>query len=556
MNASNLALEHDYIVVGGGSAGCVLANRLSAQPGASVLLLEAGPDSEPFWVRTPAGVGNVFFDERINWKSLTEPEPHLAGRRIYWPRGKIIGGSSAINGMAYVRGCASDYDRWQAMGNRGWSWQDVLPYFRRAETSDNGDSAWRGHEGPLRVSLPDHQHPTTDAFVQACIAAGIPRNPDIAGATLDGAGYLQHTIGDGRRSTTARAYLAPARSRFNLRVVGGALATRIRFENGSAIGVEFSQGGVSHTAHARREVLICAGAMGSPQLLMLSGIGAPEQLQTHGIPMVRALPGVGANLHDHLVINAGYEVRAGASLNAALSGWRKYVQGASYLLHHRGPLAMGTSHAVAFVRSGVLMALPDIQVSFRPLSFAFDSNNHLRMHPFPGIQFASAMLQPRSRGHIALRSADPQVPPMIYANYLAEPEDERVMIAAMRWIRSIASAQPLADLIVREDLPGDKVNGDDEVIDFVRRSSQSLYHPVGTCAMGTGPQAVVDARLRVHGVPRLRVVDASVIPQIVRGNVNAPTVMIAEKAADMIFEDFQHETRPVSGEVRDDAVHA
>lgn len=529
--------EYDYVIVGGGSAGCVLAHRLSADPNIRVLLLEAGPDKEPFWVRTPAGVGNVFFDERINWKFSTEPELRLSGRRLYWPRGKVMGGSSAINGMVYVRGFGTDYDHWQALGNEGWSWQDVLPYFRRAETSDSGTNTYRGAAGPLRVSFPHRQHPTTDAFVQAGATIDIPRNPDIAGATQEGVGYLQHTIGGGKRSSTARAYLAPARNRPNLTVAGESTAARIDVVNGRATGVEFFRAGTRQVARARREVLVCAGAIGSPQLLMLSGIGAPAHLQSHGLPVVQALPGVGANLQDHLAMHAGYEVRAGASMNAALSGWRKFVHGAGYLLNGRGPLAVGASHAVAFVRSAPSVAVPDIQLSFRPLSFAFDSKNQLRMHPFPGVQFASAMLRPRSRGHIALRSADPHAPPAIHANYLSDADDERVMIATLRWIRRIAAARPLGDLVVREDLPGAQVESDEQVMDFVRRDSQTLYHPAGTCSMGKGSDAVVDARLRVHGVQGLRVVDASVMPTIVSGNTNAPTIMIAEKASDLILED-------------------
>ncbi|WPG41055.1 choline dehydrogenase [Variovorax sp. EBFNA2] len=556
MDASTSSLAHDYVIVGGGSAGCVLANRLSTERGASVLLLEAGPDAEPFWVRTPAGVGNVFFDERVNWKFFTEPELNLAGRRLYWPRGKVMGGSSAINGMVYVRGFASDYDQWRDLGNAGWSWPDVVPYFQRTETSDSGDNTWRGHGGPLRVSFPHEQHSTTDAFVQAGVAAGLARNADIAGATQEGVGYLQHTIGDGLRSSTARAYLAPARDRPNLQIVGDAAVERVRIENGRTTGVEFVQNGTRRFARARKEVLVCAGAIGSPQLLMLSGLGAPEQLQAHGIAVLRALPGVGANLQDHLAMNAGFEVREGASMNAALSGWRKFAHGAGYLLHRRGPLAVGASHAVAFVRSAPQIEVPDIQLSFRPLSFAFDSKNQLRMHPFPGVQFASAMLRPRSRGQITLRSADPHAPPLIQANYLADADDERVMIATLRWIRRIAAAPPLADLVVREDLPGVQVESDEEIMDFVRRNSQTLYHPVGTCAMGTGPQAVVDARLRVHGVPGLRVVDASVMPTIVSGNTNAPTIMIAEKAADMILEDARCSSSPTSTELRHDAVYA
>ncbi|WP_423456358.1 GMC family oxidoreductase [Ottowia sp. VDI28] len=528
---------YDYVIVGGGSAGCVLANRLSADPTVSVLLLEAGPDAEPFWVRTPAGVGNVFFDQRINWKFSTEPEPNLAGRQLYWPRGKILGGSSAINGMVYVRGFAYDYDRWSALGNEGWSSEEVLPYFKRSETNDHGESQYRGGNGPLRVSYPDRQHRTTEAFVQAGAKLGLMRQGDIAAETQDGVGFLQHTIGDGKRSSTARAYLGPARQRKNLTITGGAVVSRVQLRERRAVGVEYRRNGSIFLAQARRQVILSAGAIGSPHLLMLSGIGDPAQLAGQGIRVEHPLPGVGANLQDHLAVNAGYEVHRGASLNQSLSGWQKFLHGAGYLLRGKGPLAVGASHAVAFVRSNVAMEVPDIQLSFRPLSFAFDSKNKLKMHPFAGVQFASAMLRPRSRGRIELRSSDPTAAPAIIANYLSDPDDERVMIATLHWIRRIASMPPLGDLVVREDLPGSNVKTDEQILEFVRRNSQTLYHPVGTCRMGHDSLAVVDAKLRVHGVEGLRVVDASVMPEIVSGNTNAPTIMIAEKAADMILDD-------------------
>ncbi|RYH70918.1 MAG: choline dehydrogenase [Alcaligenaceae bacterium] len=529
--------DYDYVIAGAGSAGCVLANRLSADGTASVLLLEAGPDAEPFWVRTPAGVGNVYFDERVNWKFSTEPEERLAGRRLYWPRGKIVGGSSAINGMVYVRGFASDYDHWRELGNVGWSYADVLPYFKRSESSDLGAGEFHGGDGPLRVSFPSRQHAATDAFVKAGITAGIDHNPDMAGAIQDGVGYLQHTIGNGFRSSTGRAYIGPVRHRANLTIAGGSMVHKVRIENGRATGVEYVRDGVRCLASARREVLICAGAIGSPQLLMLSGVGDPSRLDRAGVQITHALPGVGANLQDHLAMNAGYEVRNGMSLNHALSGWRKFLHGAGYLLNRRGPLAVGASAAVAFVRSDPDVEVPDIQLSFRPLSFEFDSADQLRMHPFSGVQFNGAMLRPQSRGFIALRSADPAAPPLIHANYLSAADDERVMVASMRWIRRIASSQPLADMVLREDVPGKQVESDEEVLDFMRRKSQTLYHPVGTCSMGNGGMAVVDARLRVHGLQGLRVVDASVMPTIVSGNTNAPTIMIAEKASDLILED-------------------
>ena len=540
MSSLPAAVEHrdfDYVIVGAGSAGCVLANRLSADSSIAVLLLEAGPDREPFWVRAPAGVGNLFFDERINWKFSTEPEERLAGRRLYWPRGKIIGGTSAINGMVYARGFAADYDHWRDLGNPGWGFTDVLPYFRRSETSDLATDGYRGCDGPLRVSSPRQQHPTTDAFVRAAVDIGVPPNPDIAGATQEGVGYLQHTIGDGIRSSTARAYIAPVRHRPNLTIACGSMAAKVRVKDGRALGVDYVCDGVLCFGRVRREVIVSAGAIGSPQLLMLSGIGPPEHLDRVGVRPVHALPGVGANLQDHLAISADYEVRDGMSLNHSLSGWRRLMHGAGYLLNQRGPLSVGPSHAVAFVRSDPGVSVPDIQLSFRPLSFAFDSRSKLRIHPFAGVQFVSAMLRPQSRGQIALRSSDPNVPPLIRANYLTAPDDERVMLATLNWIRRIASSRPLADIVVREHLPGLRVHSDEEIMNFVRRNSQTLFHPAGTCSMGTGPMAVVDGRLRVRGVQALRVADASIMPTIASGNINAPTIMIAEKAADMILED-------------------
>lgn len=528
---------YDYVIVGGGSAGCVLANRLSADPAVSVLLLEAGADSEPFWIRTPAGVGNVFFDERLNWKFMTEAEPGLAGRRVYCPRGKILGGSSAINGMVYMRGFAYDYDRWKELGNEGWSYDEVLPYFKRSETNDRGESQYRGGSGPLRVSYPHHQYPATQAFVQAGAQLGLTRHDDIASNTQDGVGFMQHTIGDGKRSSTARAYITPARARSNLTITAETIVSRVRLQGHRAIGVEYRRGDSTHFAQARREVILCAGAIGSPQLLMLSGLGDPQQLAQLGIPVAHPLPGVGANLQDHLAVNAGYEVREGASLNRSLSGWRKYLHGVGYLLNGKGPLTVGASHAVAFVRSDPALDAPDIQMSFRPLSLAFDSKNILRMDPFAGVQIASAMLRPRSRGSVTLRSPDPTAAPVIRANFLSDSHDERTMIATVHWLRRIASTSPLGDLVVREVIPGPSVKTDEEILDFVRRNSQTIYHPVGTCRMGKDGFAVVDARLRVHGVEGLRVVDASIMPEIVSGNTNAPTIMIGEKASDMILED-------------------
>jgi choline dehydrogenase len=506
----------DFIIVGGGSAGCVLAHRLSAQRGYSVLLLEAGPDREPFWVRTPAGVGHLYFDGRVNWRFQTEPEPALESRQIYCPRGRIIGGSSAINGMLYMRGFADDYDRWAADGNAGWSWSDVLPYFKKAETSTTRQSDQRGSAGPLTVSQPGRQQASTHAFVDSSAAVGLTRRMDLADARPDGVGYAQHTIDAGVRSSTARAYLRHARQRPNLTVVGDALCTRLFVEGGIARGVEYRHGNTMRVALARRETILSAGAIGSPQVLMLSGIGDPEHLRELAIPVTHALPGVGRNLQDHLAVNAAFEVLDGYSLNRTLSGWRKYVRGAGYLVTRGGPLSYGVSHAVAFARSNPCIGVPDIQLTFRPLSLAFDSQQRLRLHPFPGVQIAGAMLRPQSRGRIRLRSNDPAAPPVIQGSFLSAPDDTRVMLAAVEWIRRIAAAEPLSRTIVREVLPGPQVRSREDLLAFIRQRAETIYHPVGTCRMGRDPEAVVDHRLRLHGVRRLRVVDASVMPRIVK----------------------------------------
>lgn len=528
---------YDYVIVGGGSAGCVLANRLSADPGVRVLLIEAGPDEEPFWVRTPAGVGNVFFDARINWKFQTEEEPLLAGRRLYWPRGKVIGGSSAINGMVYVRGQRTDYDGWARQGCVGWGWDDVLPYFKKAESSDLTDGSHRGTSGPLRVSRPAEQHPATEVFVKAGMAAGLPFNPDITNGVQHGVGYLQHTIGDGLRSSTARAYLGAIRNRKNLTVLGNATVHGVIVEGDRAVGVRYKRESAMGSVRVRREVILSAGAIGSPHILMLSGIGHGDGLRDKGIPVVRHLPGVGSNLHDHLAVNAGYETVAGMSLNPALRGIRKFANGARYLLTKKGPLAVGVSHAVAFVHSAPDVEAPDIQISFRPLSLGFDDAQNLEIHPFPGIQFAGCILRPQSRGSIELATADAMAAPRIKANYLSAPADQKVGIELIKWIRRIAGSAPLKDLIRREDVPGAQFRTDEDLLDCVRKQSQTLYHPVGTCRMGEDVDAVVDSRLRVKGIRGLRVVDASIMPAIVSGNTNAPTIMIGEKGADMIIED-------------------
>jgi choline dehydrogenase len=537
MNAIDLVADStperfDYIIVGAGSAGCVLANRLSVDPACKVLLLEAGPNVETFWVRAPAGLPFLFQDPSLNWKSSSEPVADLGGREIYWPRGKIVGGSSAINGMQHVRGNARDYDDWAAAGNHGWAYVDVLPYFKRMENNLDGGDDWRGVGGPLQISRGAYQHPVTQQFIDAAAALGVPPNADFNGLQQEGVGYSQYTIARGIRCSAARAYLGPARARPNMLVRDRCMAHRLLLVGDEVVGVLYERDGALYRAFAERETLVSCGAVGSPQLLMLSGIGPAEELRARGLSIYADLPGVGKNLQDHLAVNIGYEVKAGMSMNATLSGWRKYMRGVQYLVTRGGPLAMGTSHALAFVRSRPELDRPDMQISFRPWSFTFESTK-LRVHPFPGIQLASMQLRPRSRGSVGLRGASVHDGPAIRPNYLSDAQDVQCALHAVQFARDIARTAPLRDSIVREHLP----DTDEQTIEFLRRTAQSLYHPVGTCKMGCDPDAVVDSRLRVRGIRRLRVVDASIMPTLVGGNTNGPTIMIAEKAADMIRED-------------------
>lgn len=532
--------RYDYIIVGAGSAGCVLASSLSEDSDCRVLLLEAGPDTETFWIRTPAGVPFLFHDPSLNWRFSTEPEPHLGNRSIYWPRGKVVGGTSAINGMIYIRGDQQDYNAWEAQGNPGWSYADVLPYFRRAETNEQGGNDWRGDSGPLRVSTGRYQMPLSEAFIQAALHAGIPANDDFNGPKLEGVGYCQHTIHDGLRYSTARAFLGPARSRANLVVRGGALVHRVVIDGQTATGVLFSQNGGVVYASAQKEVIVSAGAIGSPHLLMLSGIGDGDELQANGIRVAHHLPGVGKNLQDHLCLNTVFEVREGASMNRALSGWRKYVHGARYLLNRSGPLSMGTSHVQAFAATSPDSPRPDVQLSFKPYSITFEENDVLRVHRFPGMQICGVQLRPESRGKISLRSNDPAQSPRIEANYLSTTGDQQTMMRALQLIRRLTATKPLADLVVREHMPDPNISNDTSIDEFIRLNSQSIYHPVGTCRMGPDSMSVVDARLKVRGIGKLRVVDASIMPDVISGNTNAPTIMIAEKAVDMIRADARH----------------
>lgn len=525
--------EFDYIIVGAGSAGCVLANRLSAEPDCRVLLLEAGPRDRFPWIHVPGGIFKLINNPALDWCYQTEPEPELAGRAMGWPRGKVLGGSSAINGLVYVRGQREDFDHWHRLGNEGWSYEDVLPYFRRSEDQARGADDFHGVGGPLAVSDPRVRMPIVDAFIEAAVQAGHPRSQDFNGAVQEGAGYFQFTVRNGRRCSSARAYLRPVLRRPNLSIVTEASTRRILIEGGRACGVEYTRSGHLRRARCRREVILSAGAIGSPQILMLSGVGDPQALRRHGIDVVHDSPGVGRNLQDHLQIKSVFKTRGPMTLNDQVrTVWGRARVGLDYVARRRGVLSFGASLAGAFLKTEPQLTRPDIQFHFQPLSLdRYDEG----LHAFSAFTMSACGLRPRSRGELTLRSADPADPPIIHARYLSDPEDLQTLVKGLGLARRIAAAPALAELVSEEWLPGPGVRTAEQVVDYVRRMSSTVFHPVGTCRMGRGPDAVVDARLRVCGVSGLRVADASIMPTIVSGNTNAAAIMIGEKAADLIL---------------------
>jgi choline dehydrogenase len=534
-NRSSGALEFDYIIVGAGSAGCVLANRLSADGRHSVLLLEAGPKDTNLWIHVPLGYGKLFKEKTVNWMYQTEPEPELDGRTVFQPRGKVLGGSSSINGLLYVRGQHEDYDRWRQRGNAGWGYDDVLPYFKKAENQQRGADKYHGVGGPLSVSNLGHPDPLSAAFIDAAAETGLPVNPDFNGATQEGAGFFQTTTRGGRRASTAVAYLRPAKGRGNLRVETSALAQRILFEGRRARGVEYWQGGALRTATARKEVLVSSGAYNSPQLLQLSGVGPAELLKQHGIDVVLDAPGVGNDLQDHLQVRIVMRCTQPITLNDILNHpVRRVMAGARYAAFRSGPLTIAAGTSGAFFKTNPRLASPDIQIHFLPFSTDKMGEN---MHPFSGFSASVCQLRPESRGSLRIKSADPSVPPAIRINYLATETDRAAFVDGMKMLRKILAAPALKPFIIDEVEPGAKIASDEEILNFCRQRGSTVYHPTSTCRMGNDPLAVVDQRLRVRGIEGLRVVDASIMPDLMSGNTNAPTIMIAEKASDMILED-------------------
>ena len=529
---------YDFIVTGAGSAGCVLAARLSEDGRYRVLLLEAGGNDNHFWIHVPMGYAKTFVDPRINWMFESEPEKELQGRTMYQPRGKVLGGTSSINGMVYMRGNAADYDQWRQLGNEGWSYDDVLPYFRKAEDNERGASEFHGAGGPLRVSNQPYNWEIAQALLAACTQAGIPETPDFNGATQEGCGYYQTTTNNKRRWSTAAAYLKPARNRPNLVVKTKAHATRLLFDNGRAVGVEFETPRGRERAMAGREVIVSGGAFGSPQLLLLSGLGPAQHLQDMGVAVVKDMPGVGSNLQDHFNTYCTYRISRNLSLNALqYSLPHRLMAGAQYVLLRSGPMSGNGLYVGALVRSDKRLERPDLQLNISAWSTIERTRDGIVSHPFPGISISPVHLSPDGRGTVRLKSNDPLAPPAIQFNFLKSEYDWQALIAGMRYARSIVRQQALQKLIVEETLPGIQVRTEEDMREDIRARGVSNLHPVGSCGMGHGPMAVVDPRLRVHGVPGLRVVDASVMPSIIAGNTNAPTIMIGEKASDMILED-------------------
>ncbi|MGZ5871226.1 MAG: GMC family oxidoreductase [Bradyrhizobium sp.] len=527
--------EFDYVIIGAGSAGCVLANRLSADGKHSVLLLEAGPQDTNLWIHVPLGYGRLFKEKSVNWMYQTEPEPGLDGRSVFQPRGKVLGGSSSINGLLYIRGQQQDYDRWRQHGNNGWGYDDVLPYFKKAEDQQRGADDFHGTGGPLPVSDLGHPDPLSAAFVAAAAETGLPVNRDFNGATQEGAGFFQTTTRHGRRASAAVAYLRSTKGGGNLHVETSALAQRILFDGRRADAVEYRKAGGLKTARARREILVSGGAFNSPQLLQLSGIGPAELLRKHGIDVVLDAPGVGYDLQDHMQVRVVMRCSQRITLNDIVnSPVRKVLTGMQYAAFRTGWLTIAAGTSGAFFKTNPRLATPDIQVHFLP--FSTDKMGE-KLHSFSGFSASICQLRPESRGSLRIRNADPASPPEIRINYLSTEVDRTTNVEGLKILRKILQAPALRPYVAEEVDPGAKVVSDEALLSYCRARGSTIYHPTSTCRMGNDPLAVVDQRLRLRGLDGLRVVDASVMPDLVSGNTNAVVIMIAEKASEMILED-------------------
>lgn len=528
-------MQADYVIVGAGSAGCVLANRLSAD-GAQVVLLEAGPRDLHPWIHIPAGVLKLLYNPLVNWMYASEPDSKTGNRAIHWPRGRVLGGTSSINGMLFVRGNPADYDAWAQMGCRGWTYDECLPHFKSMERYAPGDDAYRGKDGPLKIEDYRTTLPLTHRFVEAAQQAGHGLVKDLSGARpADGVGYSQMSRNGRFRGSTAQTFLRQARGRSNLAILTDALALRLVVEGKRCTGVEIERRGLRETVTARREVIVSSGSVNSPHLLQVSGIGPAAHLKSIGVEVVHDLPGVGANLSDHYATRISHRVKNAVSINELARGAKLVGEVAKFVITGRGALTFGVSSAQCFTRSREGVEAPDIQLLFSPASY--DPTKFGELERKPGATIAVSIARPRSRGTIMAASPDPFDRPVITPNYLADPDDVRVALAGVAQARAIFAQPAFAQNSDGEITPGPQAQSEAALIDYIRATGTTIYHPVGTCKMGVDPAAVVDPRLRVHGLTGLRVIDASIMPAVTTGNTNAPTIMIAEKGASMVLED-------------------